>query len=78
MSGDLNRRSFLTVVTATVAAVACEPLPEDTSCDIVTTGRVREECPRPAIWKYAADVGTRMRFCAEHAACCATMPLVPV
>ena len=74
----MNRRSFLTAVTATAAVAACEALPEDMSCDIVTTGRVREECPRPAIWKYAADVTTRMRFCAEHAACCATMLLVPV
>lgn len=76
---DMNRRSFLTAVTTTAAAVACETLPEDNSCDIVTTSSgIPEECPRPAVWQYAPGVETRMRFCAEHAVMCATMPLVPV
>jgi hypothetical protein len=74
----MNRRDFLATVTTTAAAVACEALPEDNSCDIVVTGRERVECPRPATLKYAPGASHPMRFCTEHAAVHATMPLVPV
>jgi hypothetical protein len=74
----MNRRDFLAAVTTSAAAVAVEAMPEDTSCDIVRITDVVEECSRPAVWKYAPDVGTRMLFCHEHARMCATMPLVPV
>jgi hypothetical protein len=74
----VNRRDFLTAAATTAAAVACEVLPEDNSCDIVKITDHVEECPRPATLKYAPGASHPMRFCAEHAAMCATMPLVPV
>ena len=75
----MNRRSFLTASAVTVAVVACEALPEDRSCDIVTWGiGERHECPRPATLKYAPCASHILRFCEEHARCSATMPLVSI
>jgi len=75
----VNRRNFLTGTAATAAVMACEALPEDTSCDIVTWGIGEpQECPRPATVKYAPGASHILRFCEEHARCCATMPLVSI
>jgi hypothetical protein len=77
----MNRRSFLTATVATAAVVACEALPEDKSCDIVMHGGYGQggvECPKPAVWKYGPEASTCLRFCKEHAAMCATMPLVSI
>lgn len=73
----INRREALLGSVSAIVSLACEKLPEDKSCDIVTWGvGDRQECPRTATLKYAPEVGWRMQFCEEHAAVCATMPLV--